>query len=130
MSNYMASIPVNRDEEMKSGELYPPHTFAIDQTRNSTPRINCIGKAHNLRDKELKAYDDTKAGVDSGVTKLPRIFVHNNNNNRNDEKSSGNVIFQARIPVINMEGVNQHPSSQAEIIEKLGDACGKWGFFW
>lgn len=39
----------------------------------------------DCRKIELKAFDDTQAGVkgivDSGQTKLPAIFIHGNNNN-------------------------------------------------
>ncbi|XP_027118822.1 1-aminocyclopropane-1-carboxylate oxidase homolog 1-like [Coffea arabica] len=116
---------------------------------NSTRRKSCMSRQHvimvvkcnkegpmtissdqKIRERELKAFDDTKAGVkglhDKGVAKLPRIFVHDND--RQEEKS-GNSMFQAGIPVVDMEGVNQlDPFLRAKIVDKLRDAFEKWGF--
>ena len=79
---------------------------------------------------ELRAFDDTKAGVkgvlDAGVEKLPRIFVHGHNK---EEEKCGNDKFQSSIPVIDIGGVFEDQVSQSEIVEKLCDACENWGFF-
>ncbi|XP_027118194.1 1-aminocyclopropane-1-carboxylate oxidase homolog [Coffea arabica] len=73
-------------------------------------------------ERELRAFDDTKAGVkglsDSGLAKLPRIFVHDN---IDQEKKSWNGRLQSSIPVIELEG--------SEITDQVPDACERWGFF-
>ncbi|KAG5240659.1 1-aminocyclopropane-1-carboxylate oxidase [Salix suchowensis] len=69
------------------------------------------------RQSEFKAFDDTKAGVkglvDAGVTKIPRMFIHEH----------------FRIPIIDFEGWNEDETRRRDIVQKLGSACKKWGFF-
>ncbi|KAL3507677.1 hypothetical protein ACH5RR_033059 [Cinchona calisaya] len=77
------------------------------------------------REPELKAFDDSKAGVkglsDSGVSKLPRMFVHNNINHEKKPKNS--KFDQSSIPVVDLEG------PESEIIDQVRDSCKNWGFF-
>ncbi|GAB2217699.1 hypothetical protein Droror1_Dr00000903 [Drosera rotundifolia] len=86
------------------------------------------------RKTELKAFDESKAGVkgllDAGVTSLPRIFVNNQTLPldgltvvTNDDQT------QAGIPIIDLGGVNDVPARREEIIKEILDACGTWGFF-
>lgn len=83
------------------------------------------------REKELKAFDDTKEGVkglaDAGLTKIPTIFVSQQqlNLNNNSEPSSDSD----NIPTIDLTGVDEDASLRKEIVNKVGDACEKWGFF-
>lgn len=81
------------------------------------------------RKSEVKAFDDTKAGVkglvDAGVTKIPLIFRGGKFSSR--EKTGGEL--QLSIPLIDLEGIRENPSSRKETIEKVRDACSKWGFF-
>ncbi|KAF2313956.1 hypothetical protein GH714_020921 [Hevea brasiliensis] len=82
------------------------------------------------RKSELKAFDDTKAGVkglvDAGLTKIPRIFncqqfiCNHNSTSRSD---------QLDIPVIDLKGNLEDSSLDAKIIDKVRNACEKWGFF-
>ncbi|MED6180906.1 hypothetical protein PIB30_014463 [Stylosanthes scabra] len=81
------------------------------------------------RYKELKFLDETKEGVkglvDAGLSKIPRIFIQDN---LNTCSSHGN----ANIPVIDLGSLHHeqgNSSSRNEIIEKVKDACEKWGFF-
>ncbi|KAG5554414.1 hypothetical protein RHGRI_012068 [Rhododendron griersonianum] len=79
------------------------------------------------RKSELKAFDDTKTGVkglvDAGVTKIPRIFIH--------DKSQliDSVASLFSVPIIDLEGVDKGSAQRAGIIEKVRDACEKFGFF-
>ncbi|KAI8003362.1 hypothetical protein LOK49_LG08G02762 [Camellia lanceoleosa] len=84
------------------------------------------------RRSELKAFDDSKAGVkgllDAGVTKIPRIFIHDKSMLSDIHKSSS-VISQFSVPIIDFEGINKGAAQHGEIIDKVRDACEKWGFF-
>ncbi|XLQ99856.1 hypothetical protein HN51_054573 [Arachis hypogaea] len=82
------------------------------------------------RNKELKLLDETKAGVkglvDAGLTKLPKIFVHDGHKvNISSSSSATNVS----IPVIDLESLHEEGNSRHEIIQKVKDAGEKWGFF-
>ncbi|CAN0922500.1 1-aminocyclopropane-1-carboxylate oxidase homolog 1 [Linum grandiflorum] len=85
---------------------------------------------------ELKAFDETKAGVkglvDAGVTELPRIFkapphlLPHNNNNRPPTFSHPDFIF----PTIDLEfGAARDPEKRKQIVEKVKEASSTWGFF-
>lgn len=83
----------------------------------------------DCRKIELKAFDDTQAGVkglvDSGLTKLPAIFIHGNNNT--DEVNKCRNKSHQIIPVIDLDdqGANYHE----KIVNQILDASEKWGFF-
>ncbi|XP_011091186.1 1-aminocyclopropane-1-carboxylate oxidase homolog 1-like [Sesamum indicum] len=80
------------------------------------------------RQSELKAFDDTKAGVkglvDAGITRVPRIFHHPPQNLENITKKS-----EFRFPVIDLDGVNHDCLKRKEIIDRILDASETWGFF-
>uniref|UniRef100_A0A5B6ZAV7 Non-haem dioxygenase N-terminal domain-containing protein n=1 Tax=Davidia involucrata TaxID=16924 RepID=A0A5B6ZAV7_DAVIN len=88
------------------------------------------------RKTELKAFDDSKAGVkgliDAGLTKIPQIFVHHDQNKLHNNSGSGNTQFST-IPIIDFQGIINKDAalrrSESEIISKVGDACENWGFF-
>ncbi|KAL3359717.1 hypothetical protein AABB24_016303 [Solanum stoloniferum] len=79
---------------------------------------------------ELKAFDDTKAGVkglvDAGnSTEVPRIFVHPR------ESIHNSSVFTEKefvFPVIDLEGID-NPMRHKEIVDKVRDASETWGFF-
>ncbi|KAL5702032.1 hypothetical protein ACHQM5_027301 [Ranunculus cassubicifolius] len=76
------------------------------------------------RAEEVKAFDDTKIGVkgliDSGVSKVPKIFVRPSNE-VDKNKDSAETGFQ--IPVIDLQGESQ------EVVEQIKTASENWGFF-
>ncbi|KAK2647246.1 hypothetical protein Ddye_022441 [Dipteronia dyeriana] len=82
------------------------------------------------RASELRAFDETKAGVkglvDAGIDKIPRIFYHSPDN-FNKAPVSGDTQFS--FPVIDLEGVDKDPIQRKEIVESIGKASEKWGFF-
>ncbi|CAN1279559.1 1-aminocyclopropane-1-carboxylate oxidase homolog 1 [Linum perenne] len=75
---------------------------------------------------ELKAFDDTKAGVkglvDAGVTQLPCIFKAPPHlldiSQPNFSPDDPEFIF----PIIDLEGVAQNPDKRKQIVEKVKDA--------
>lgn len=81
------------------------------------------------RKSELRAFDDTKAGVkglvDAGLTKIPRIFIHDQLKFSN----SGSGDSRFTIPVIDLDGVNEDASLRSKVINQIQNACQKWGFF-
>ena len=83
------------------------------------------------RKKELKAFDDTKAGVkglaDAGLAKIPTIFVTEQLELENKSEPRHGSDFC--IPIIDLTGVDEDASLHREIINKVRDACEKWGFF-
>ncbi|GAV61474.1 2OG-FeII_Oxy domain-containing protein/DIOX_N domain-containing protein [Cephalotus follicularis] len=76
---------------------------------------------------ELKAFDDTKAGVkglvDAGVRNLPPIFIHQQLQLEN--KST----CKACIPIIDLQGIENDSKLRAETIGNIKEASEKWGFF-
>ncbi|KAG5554426.1 hypothetical protein RHGRI_012080 [Rhododendron griersonianum] len=84
------------------------------------------------RKSELKAFDVSKTGVkglvDAGVTKIPHIFIHEKSP-LNDISTTGSITSKFSVPVIDLEGIHGGPAQRTEIIEKIRDACEKWGFF-
>lgn len=79
------------------------------------------------RTRQLKkAFDDTKAGVkglvDAGVETVPEIFVLPQDN-INGTVEVTKTDFS--IPIIDLQGVEPHE----EIVEKIRQASGSWGFF-
>ncbi|KAK4855464.1 hypothetical protein QYF36_007680 [Acer negundo] len=82
------------------------------------------------RASELRAFDETKAGVkglvDAGIDKIPRIF-YQPPDNFNKAPVSGDTKFS--FPVIDLEGVDKDPIQRKEIVERVGNASEKWGFF-
>ncbi|KAL2457931.1 1-aminocyclopropane-1-carboxylate oxidase-like protein 1 [Forsythia ovata] len=82
------------------------------------------------RKSEIQEFDDTKTGVkgllEKGVSKIPRIFFHDQ---YIIEKKSVSGIPEYTIPVIDFEGLNKDAAKRKEIVDKVKDACESWGFF-
>ncbi|XP_059427824.1 1-aminocyclopropane-1-carboxylate oxidase homolog 1-like isoform X2 [Corylus avellana] len=76
----------------------------------------------------MKEFDESKIGVkglsDSGVTSIPRFFVHPPET-LSDLKSSSTC---ASIPVIDFSGVNS-ATHRRKIVEQVKEAATTWGFF-
>ena len=81
------------------------------------------------RESELKAFDESKAGVkgllDAGMTKVPRMF-HRGKFSL-DEKPGRES--QISIPIIDLQGIHKDSNARAQVIEKVRNACEKFGFF-
>ncbi|OMO95494.1 Oxoglutarate/iron-dependent dioxygenase [Corchorus olitorius] len=108
----------------------------IHWTGGSKMEVKHISEIHSRvdpsydRTSALKDFDETKAGVkgllDGGVTKIPPIFV---DQQLILDKRSAKSDSQFSVPVIDLGDVNKDSSSRAEIIDKVRNACEKWGFF-
>lgn len=84
------------------------------------------------RARELKAFDDTKAGVkglvDEGLKKIPQIFVLPQEQNIKETCNTDKPNFS--VPTIDLEGVDEDDSKlHQETVEKIRQASEKWGFF-
>ncbi|XP_059632379.1 1-aminocyclopropane-1-carboxylate oxidase homolog 1-like [Cornus florida] len=99
---------------------------------NSTCQVQAASDLNYDRTIELKAFDDTKAGVkglvDAGVTNIPRIFIHPT---ENSEKSCNSSKTQFSFPIIDLNGVDKDkdPIQHKEIVDQVRDASETWGFF-
>ncbi|XP_022147708.1 1-aminocyclopropane-1-carboxylate oxidase homolog 1-like [Momordica charantia] len=93
-----------------------------------TPISKADGNFH--RPTELKAFDDTKAGVkgliDAGISEIPRIFYR-----PPDDDDSDNVSgrTQIHIPVIDLEHVNKNSLKRKYTVDRIREASEKLGFF-
>ncbi|CAK9165461.1 unnamed protein product [Ilex paraguariensis] len=85
------------------------------------------------RKSELKAFDDSKAGVkglvDAGVATIPRIFLGHDQIKHDVKLHSSGDSQQYGIPVIDVTGIHEDPGRRAYIADKVRNACEKWGFF-
>ncbi|CAA3021589.1 1-aminocyclopropane-1-carboxylate oxidase homolog 1-like [Olea europaea subsp. europaea] len=91
--------------------------------------MDASGAQEYDRMQELKAFDETKAGVkgliDSGLQKIPKIFVRPADEL---EEELNHKRAQIEVPVIDMGGldkVDQHK----QIVEEVRIASETWGFF-
>ncbi|KAK9993488.1 hypothetical protein SO802_023191 [Lithocarpus litseifolius] len=82
------------------------------------------------RAKEVKEYDETKAGVkglvDPAVTEVPRFLIHPPESLPNPMLSPATTQFQ--VPVIDLQGFEQS-CRQMEIVDQMRKASETWGFF-
>ncbi|KAL6292212.1 hypothetical protein ACE6H2_000354 [Prunus campanulata] len=81
------------------------------------------------RAKELKAFDDTKAGVkglvDAGTLHVPKIFIRPANELITDFPTCHQPNLQ--VPVIDLQGINGDLHKQ--IVDEVRAASKTWGFF-
>nr|GMD65563.1 1-aminocyclopropane-1-carboxylate oxidase homolog 1 [Ipomoea batatas] len=102
---------------------------ARDNDMVTTSEAKEIPAAYDRR-RELKAFDDAKVGVkglvDSGITKIPQIFIHDHL--QLDEKSNCDGIL-LMVPRISLEGMDDDSFRRDEIIKEIREACETWGFF-
>ncbi|KAK0606899.1 hypothetical protein LWI29_005860 [Acer saccharum] len=77
------------------------------------------------RISELKAFDESKVGVkglvDSGITKIPRIFIHEHDHQQLDQVTKSGDSKHS-LPVIDLNDVNKDASSRTRIINQVKDA--------
>ncbi|RZC00308.1 G-type lectin S-receptor-like serine/threonine-protein kinase isoform C [Glycine soja] len=80
------------------------------------------------RKAEIKAFDDSKTGVkglvDSGVKKIPRMFLSGIDITENVASDSN-----LSIPVIDLQDIHNNPALHNEVVTKIRSACQEWGFF-
>jgi len=81
--------------------------------------------------KELKEFDQSKIGVkglaDSGITSIPRFFVHPPNT-LDLKKPTSQTCTKKTIPVIDLSLFNT-PTKRHQLVEQIREATSTWGFF-
>ncbi|KAJ4839205.1 hypothetical protein Tsubulata_044694 [Turnera subulata] len=89
---------------------------------------NC-GPDYDL-DKELKAFDESKAGVkglvDGGIKQVPPYFVKGP---ADQLVSSETASSHLQLPVIDLKNIHQDAAQRKRIVDEIRDAAGSWGFF-
>ncbi|KAE8734134.1 1-aminocyclopropane-1-carboxylate oxidase-like protein 3 [Hibiscus syriacus] len=110
--------------------------FDLLTTLTNSDNINTMGsktgelQADYDRQSEVKAFDDTKAGVkglvDSGITKIPRIFI---DQDFVLEKPSDSSNSQFSVPTMDLQAIKEDSTRRAELIKQVESACADWGFF-
>ncbi|KAK9182820.1 hypothetical protein WN944_025968 [Citrus x changshan-huyou] len=85
---------------------------------------------HYDRESELKAFDDTKAGVkglvDAGIDRIPRIFYQPTDSL---DKTPVPRDVQYTFPTVDLQGVDKDPIQRKEIVERVRKASETSGFF-
>ncbi|KAK7317821.1 hypothetical protein RJT34_02382 [Clitoria ternatea] len=81
------------------------------------------------RTAEIKAFDETKLGVkgllDSGVTKIPRMFHSSNLDLTHTSETDSNLS----VPLINLKDIGKNSSLRVQAVAQIQIACKEWGFF-
>ncbi|WOG83247.1 hypothetical protein DCAR_0102422 [Daucus carota subsp. sativus] len=83
----------------------------------------------SVREKELKAFDDSKSGVkglvDAGILNIPGIFIR-----PPDELSAKSTYSrtQLQVPVIDFQGI-ENSDRRKQIVAQVQQASEHWGFF-
>ncbi|XVE65861.1 hypothetical protein DITRI_Ditri08aG0033400 [Diplodiscus trichospermus] len=82
------------------------------------------------RTKELKHFDDTKAGVkgvgDAGIVNIPEIFIRPPEELAAEELNSCQTNI--KVPIIDLSNI-QDSSRHKEIVDEVRIASEKWGLF-
>ncbi|WJX76199.1 hypothetical protein P8452_59642 [Trifolium repens] len=78
---------------------------------------------------EVKAFDESKVGVkglvESGVSKIPRIFHTGKLDIAENSGSDSNLS----VPIIDLKDIYSNPGLRVEVIDQTRSACQEWGFF-
>ncbi|KAL0414333.1 UNVERIFIED_CONTAM: 1-aminocyclopropane-1-carboxylate oxidase1 [Sesamum radiatum] len=92
--------------------------------------VSAAGDQQYDRMEMLKAFDQTEAGVkgliDSGLTKIPKIFVRPSEELAQDQLTYTNI--QVQVPVIDLSGILD-ADGRKQIVEQVRIASETWGFF-
>ncbi|KAK9724362.1 hypothetical protein RND81_05G067400 [Saponaria officinalis] len=83
------------------------------------------------RNKELRAFDETKTGVkgivDSGTKTLPKMFIRPADELLEEQNIS--CVKHHQVPVISLDGIQTNDCCRKRIIQQVLSASMKWGFF-
>ncbi|KAG6732622.1 hypothetical protein I3842_01G186700 [Carya illinoinensis] len=84
----------------------------------------------NDRKKEIKDFDNTKAGVkglvDAGISNTPKIFIRPADKLAEELSSHGGSV---QLPVISLDGIQGDARRKEIIANEVKEASEKWGFF-
>lgn len=92
--------------------------------------IKLVGRGEFDRATEIKAFDDTKAGVkglvDAGTVNVPKIFIRPPN-----EQTQFATCHppNMQIPVIDLHGIDDSDDLRKQIVDEVRIASKTWGFF-
>ncbi|XP_038877362.1 1-aminocyclopropane-1-carboxylate oxidase homolog [Benincasa hispida] len=85
------------------------------------------------RASELKAFDDTKAGVkglvDSGIAEIPGIFYRPPKDGSNSGETPVSNEPHLGVPVVDLEDIDKDLLKRREVVDKIREASETWGFF-
>ncbi|WMV47971.1 hypothetical protein MTR67_041356, partial [Solanum verrucosum] len=80
---------------------------------------------------EMKAIDDTKAGVkglvDSGIVEIPRIYIRPSHELAEELNICKSSTLQ--VPVVDLSGIEAVEDGRKKIVDEIKEACEKWGYF-
>ncbi|PON66652.1 Oxoglutarate/iron-dependent dioxygenase [Trema orientale] len=111
---------LNWDQEISGKKM------VVTSSDEAAPAVKCD------RATELKAFDETKAGVkglvDAGITEIPRIFYISISDNH-IENSSVSGVAQLSVPVIDLGGLTGDSFRRKEVVDRVREASEKQGFF-
>ncbi|KAJ7979898.1 1-aminocyclopropane-1-carboxylate oxidase-like 1-like [Quillaja saponaria] len=97
---------------------------------SDTDEVSVVIKPDYDRASELKAFDDTKAGVkglvDAGTAKIPLMFCHPPDKFK---KASALDNIQFSIPVIDLKDIYKDTTIRKDIVKSVREASETWGFF-
>lgn len=97
---------------------------------SSTNEVEAGIKTEYDRLSELKAFDESKAGVkglvDAGISEIPQMFIQPPH--IVDYKSKSRKTDYT-IPVVDLQGIDRDPNICKQIVEQVKDASERWGFF-
>ena len=84
------------------------------------------------RMKEVKEFSESKIGVkglsDSGITSIPRIFIHPPQTLSQLKSTSSSSFSSIHIPVIDLSNLDS-PHHRPKIVDQIREASKTWGFF-
>lgn len=97
-----------------------------------TARATIMSTESYDRAKEVKQFDDSKTGVkglvDSGVTAIPRFFIHPPNTLAELRPKSRTRPVSDVVPTIDLSGIDSD-HLRPTIVEKIARASRELGFF-
>ena len=103
--------------------------FPLNMVVKNTNQLEEPTNSTYDRKTEVKAFDDSKAGVkglvESGVSKIPRIF-HTGKLDMGENSTSDSKLS---IPIIDFKDIHINQARRVEVIDQIQSACHVWGFF-
>ncbi|KAL3506090.1 hypothetical protein ACH5RR_031472 [Cinchona calisaya] len=85
------------------------------------------------RESDIQAFDEAKTGLkgllDARITKLPRIFVHQEQQQQEFRTEQVSSISHDSIPLIDLQGLDKGAAERGDVIAKIRSASKEWGFF-
>lgn len=111
-----------------------PKPTKMVPSNSSMTTIEATSEPNYDRQSELKAFDDTKAGVkglvDAGITKVPRIFIQPQPENYSSPTQTSSTNKTFTFPVIDLNDLLLNdPIRHKETVDSIREASEQWGFF-